>query len=257
MIIINNPNINDALIALRNGISSKNTIVALLHCRVRYEGRGSSVLEYGDRIFIIKQDGAVLIHRPTGYSPVNWQPSTSYIRVSIENGLLHIIAVRNKPREILDVEAKKVYSIVIASLTDTGRFYEVMDESIIRDVIASNPKVLGENFTTIDVEKKIEPGFVDLYLRDEKGRLVVVEIKRVKASVNAVKQLIKYVSSLSKYVPRGKLRPILVAPEFTESAIVAAKKHGVELKSIDVLKLESIRRRELEKRGEGLLRYIR
>lgn len=256
MRVIENPNVYEAVSVINDAISSKSLVLALMNCRVYYEGRSSSVLEDGDRLVVIKQDGAVLVHRPTGYSPVNWQPSTSYIRVYEEDGKLNILAVRTKPYEVLRIESNRVYCIVTCRLIDTGTFYELLDESSIRDVLAVKPELLGEKFRTIDVEKKVEPGFIDLYLRDEQGRLVVVEIKRVKASVDAVKQLVKYVKALSKYIPGEKIRPILVAPDFTSSAIVAAEKYNVELKKINIKEIAEIKRREFERRSKGLLEYL-
>ena len=59
----------------------KYTIVIIGSCKVIYEGRASSTLDYGERIVILKQDGSTLIHRPTGYKPVNWQPSGASIKI--------------------------------------------------------------------------------------------------------------------------------------------------------------------------------
>lgn len=256
MEVIVEPSLEVAAEAINKAIENREVIIAVLKCKVYYEGRSSSILGFGDRIFILKKDGSLLVHRPTGYSPVNWQPETSYVRAEYLDGNLRIVAVRRSPREVLEVEASKIYLLATFNIVDKAVFYEVADEHMIRDFIAKNPReVLGEELETVDVEKHVEPGFIDLYLRDKEGRLVVVEIKRVKASVNAVKQLRRYADALSKYVDRSKIRPLLVAPEFTGSALAAARKLKVEVRKLDLKKL--LERIRVEKRFErGILEYL-
>ncbi|MEM0198795.1 MAG: endonuclease NucS, partial [Desulfurococcaceae archaeon] len=96
--ILVEPELEDVLQFIRRALLEKSTVVIIGECSVDYEGRGSSRLERGERIVVIKQDGAMLVHRPTGYSPVNWQPSTSVIEVTYkpEVGLL-LHGVRDSP----------------------------------------------------------------------------------------------------------------------------------------------------------------
>lgn len=49
------------------------------NCCVEYQGRASSKLGPGERIVIIKEDGALLVHRPTGYEPINWMPGQDVV----------------------------------------------------------------------------------------------------------------------------------------------------------------------------------
>jgi RecB family endonuclease NucS len=59
--------------------------------------------------------------------------------------------------------------------------------------ILLEPSLLEEDFKPISYEKKVEPGFVDVYGVDKKGRFVVVEIKRKTAGKEAALQLAKYI----------------------------------------------------------------
>ena len=75
---------------IREGIRSGSLIVLMGLMEVYYEGRAASSLGPGERLLIIKQDGSLLVHRPTGYEPVNWQPPGSKIEIFLELSLIHI-----------------------------------------------------------------------------------------------------------------------------------------------------------------------
>ena len=77
--ILSNPDFTESITICKKSIMNKYTLVIIGSCKVIYEGRASSTLGYGERIVILKQDGSTLIHRPTGYKPVNWQPSGASI----------------------------------------------------------------------------------------------------------------------------------------------------------------------------------
>ncbi|MFN4045711.1 MAG: endonuclease NucS domain-containing protein, partial [Acidilobaceae archaeon] len=197
--------------AIARGLERKSWIIAVALCRASYEGRGASEATVGDRVFMVKPDGSLIVHGPRGFKPLNWQPETSSISVSLEGDSLVLRAVRRHPREILVLECAQVYSITVGVSPEEGQYWMYMSEADIRDTIALNPReILGEDIRIVDMEKPVEPGFVDLYGKDGKGNIVVMEIKRVKAGEEAARQLIAYVESLKA---RGaKVRGILVAP---------------------------------------------
>ncbi|PVX24890.1 MAG: endonuclease NucS, partial [Candidatus Bathyarchaeum sp.] len=74
--------------------------------------------------------------------------------------------------------------------------------------ILIDPSIFEENFTPISYEKKVEPGFVDVYGVDVNGKLVVVELKRKTAGRNAALQLAKYVECI-KTIANRELRGVL------------------------------------------------
>ncbi|HUK27893.1 MAG TPA: hypothetical protein VLV31_05680, partial [Candidatus Acidoferrales bacterium] len=65
------PTLSDAADFLEKAFRGRNFALVIGTCRVDYEGRASSTLESGERILVVKEDGSVLVHRPTGYEPVN------------------------------------------------------------------------------------------------------------------------------------------------------------------------------------------
>ncbi len=243
--------LREAVEILREGIKSKKNIYVIAKCDVEYFGRSSSKLEEGERQIIIKSDGAFLIHRPTGHSPVNWQPETSYIDVSFDEEEEKVIikAIRAKPRETVIVRVSEIPLIITSILYDYGAFYMHVSEREIRDVLASNPSLLGEDLVTIDIEKKVEPGFIDLYLRDKRGNVVVVEIKRLTARVDAVRQLKKYIEALKKHMGSERIRGIIAAPSITSKANELLLKEKLEFKQINLKVILEYAKKKAERRG--------
>ncbi len=221
---------------IAKGLEKKSWIVVAALCRASYEGRGASEATVGDRVFMVKPDGSFIVHGPRGFRPLNWQPETSSISVSLEGDSLVLRAVRRHPREILVLECAQVYSITVGASPEEGQFWMYMSEADIRDAISSNPReILGEDIRIVDIEKPVEPGFIDLYGKDDKGNIVVMEIKRVKAGEEAVRQLLTYVESLK--TKGAKVRGVLIAPGITENAIKLLYTTGLEYKIIDIKKI--------------------
>ncbi len=242
------PGLGEAAEALRGGVARRAWLVFLGECLTEYEGRAASRSTYGDRLVVIKPSGSVLVHGPRGYKPLNWQPDTQAITVEVGEGELVVRAYRRRPREVLVIRCRRVYHIVEAEDAVEGEFWMYINEHEIRDAIASNPELLEPGFRVVRVERPVEPGFIDLYGVDSEGRLVVVELKRVKAGREAVHQLVRYVEALRR---RGvEARPVLAAPDFTESAVREAEAWGVELKRIDLARIyELLRERSRPRRG--------
>ncbi|MCY0868349.1 MAG: endonuclease NucS [Desulfurococcus sp.] len=218
---------------LRKAVREGRLVIVIGECSVEYEGRGASRLGSGERILVIKQDGSVLLHRPTGYSPINWQPSSSTIEVwSSDDTALRVLSVRSKPREVLDVSFTRVDLVVIAGLKDKAEYTMYLDEAEMKSIIVRHPEIVEPGFRVVEDEKKLEAGQADIYGLDKNGNPVIVELKRVTASREAVLQLYSYVESYeSKYGRRP--RGILVAPSFSPSALEALHRLKLEYKRVD------------------------
>ncbi len=83
--IIENPNYEETYELVEEGLRRKGTIIINACCKVSYEGRAMSELDYGDRIIMMKPDGCFLIHQDNKVAPVNWQPPKSKPRAYIKN----------------------------------------------------------------------------------------------------------------------------------------------------------------------------
>jgi RecB family endonuclease NucS len=250
------PDMDHAEEAIRRAIRNKEVLVIIGFCSVDYQGRSESRLTGGERLIIVKEDGALLVHRPTGYKPVNWQPSTSIIEVKRSNDKLIIMAVRDKPREIVWINLSRINVLFHGKLVDMGEFVMYMDEHEIRDILFENPHMIEDGLRILEKEKRIGDGYADLFGIDAKNRPVIIEIKRVSATRDAVLQLYSYVM---EYYRQTSIKPrgILVAPTITSSAVESARKLGLEWKEINLQKLWRLKR-EKESRSRGtLLDYIR
>ncbi len=255
--IIEKPSLEKALSCIKKALNSRDYLVVFGECYVEYEGRGSSRLTSGERMLIVKQDGAVLLHRPEGYSPVNWQPSTSSIEVRLlHDGKLLITAIRSRPREILRIYFTNIEAVIKGRLNDNGEFVMYLSEAEIRDIIYDNPEILEKGLRIVEKEKPIDIGYIDLFGYDINGNPVIIELKRVPASKEAVRQLYNYIVQYKKKYgirPRG----ILVAPTFYKSAIDVAEKMGIEWKEINIQKLWRTKKKSREKEMSTLDRFLK
>ncbi len=227
----NSPPLPEAAEILEKAFRARNLVIIIGKCRVDYEGRASSTLEWGERIAMIKQDGSVLVHRPTGYEPVNWQPPKCMVRLRLDDGALTVTASRTQPKETVSIEFKEISLAAIGKLEDSGEFALHVTEGQMKQALLIAPDLVEMGLKPLQQEKNLgEAGFTDIFAEDRGGKLVVVEIKRVPASKDAVIQLQRYLDTLRKRVNRP-IRGIVVAPELKKSA----------QSSLDTLKLEFVR----------------
>ena len=70
---------------------------------VAYQGRAASTADVGRYLVMFKQDGSLQIHHPKGVKPMNWQPRTDDVRVSVEGEHCVLLASRRSPLELVQV----------------------------------------------------------------------------------------------------------------------------------------------------------
>ena len=234
MVTAENPTVETAVTLVRDAFSKKKTLLIVGNCTVDYTGRASSTLDAGERIVILKQDGSLLVHRPVGYEPVNWQPPGCLFHVSaVASGeILQIRAVRRKPTESIKIGFDKVVLLCVLSLVDKGVFSLHASEEDMQKAIVMEPSLIEKGLKPISYEKKVEPGFVDVYGVDPQGRFVVVEIKRKTASREAALQLDRYVKAVRGQVNR-EVRGILAAPNLAKGVQRLLTSLSLEYKSVD------------------------
>jgi RecB family endonuclease NucS len=237
--VLVNPKLTEAASIIEKAFAQRRTVIVTGKCQVHYTGRAKSTLEPGERILIIKEDGSLLVHRPVGYEPVNWQPPGSVFHVQTKEGTLEVHAVRQKPRESVRVSFDTVFMVSSLSLVDSGEFLLHASEDDMHRAILLKPSLLEEGFKPISYEKKVEPGFVDIYGVDKNGKLVVVEIKRKTAGKGAVLQLAKYIDSVKSKANR-ELRGILAAPSLAKDVQRLLATLGLEFKTLDPKKCAEI-----------------
>jgi RecB family endonuclease NucS len=230
--VLTEPALAEAAVLIEKAFAQRRTLVVAGNCHVHYVGRARSTLEPGERLLIIKSDGSLLVHRPVGYEPVNWQPAGSIFHVEIKNEGLEVHGIRQKPRENVRVTFDSIYLVSSLSLSDSGDFLLYASEDDMHRAILLKPELLEEGFKPISWEKKVEPGFVDIYGEDKNGKLVIVEVKRKTASKGAALQLAKYVEPIKAKVNR-EVRAVLAAPSLAKDVQRLLMTLGLEYKTLD------------------------
>jgi RecB family endonuclease NucS len=237
--VLTEPTLAEAAKLIEKAFAQRRTLIIAGTCHVHYAGRASSTLEPGERILIVKADGSLLVHRPVGYEPVNWQPSGSIFHVKLNENSLEVHAVRQKPRENVKVTFSNVLVVSALSLNDSGEFLLYASEEDMHRAILLKPALLEEGFKPISYEKKVEPGFVDIYGVDKDGKLVVVEVKRKTAGKEAVLQLARYIDAIKEKANR-ELRGVLVAPSLGKDVQRLLVTMGLEFKALDPKKCAEV-----------------
>jgi hypothetical protein len=220
-------------------LAQRKTLILVGNCWVKYKGRASSSLEPGERILIIKEDGALLVHRPTGYEAVNWQPSGCIFKSKVTDSTLQITAIRRNPKESVYLYFDSIILFSSLKLKDTGDFSLHATERDMQKAILVEPSMIEAGFQPISFEKKVEPGFVDVYGIDKDGNFVVVEIKRNIASRSAALQLSRYVKAVQGIVNR-KVRGLLVAPRISKGTQKLLFSLGLSFRPLDPRKCAKI-----------------
>jgi endonuclease len=236
------PSLADAKTVIEKAFMQRRTLIVAGNCKVDYVGRASSKLELGERLLIIKGDGSLLVHRPTGYEPVNWQPSGSIFHAQLKDDMLEVHAVRQKPKENVKVQFTKIYTVTSITLLDAGDFILNASEDDMHRAILLTPELIEEGFKPISWEKKVEPGFVDVYGMDKTGKLVVIEVKRKIANKEAVLQLSKYIEAIKVKSDR-QIRGMLVAPGLGKDVQALLVNMGLEFKELEPKKCAEILRK--------------
>ena len=239
--ILENPSCEDSYSLIQEALRKKATIVIFAYCRVDYEGRALSELDWGERIILIKPDGAFLIHQEKKVEPVNWQPPKSRTKSYLKDEYLILESHRRTPKELLTVKIKTVQFISYANMEDYEELEQAGYEKDMGDMIMESPHLIEEGFTPTDREYSVEHGFIDILGKDRDNNLMILELKARKAGVSAVKQLRRYMNDLKNTdndylkdvnVKKKKIRGLLVAPSIMDDALELLEEEGIEYVSV-------------------------
>jgi len=240
--ILESPNNEDSYELVEEALRKRATLVLYACCKVIYEGRALSQLNWGERIILIKPDGSFLIHQEKKVDPVNWQPPKSKTRSYLKNDNLFLESLRRTPKERLNVEVKKVHFINYALLEDFEDLEIAGYEKDMGDMIMEKPHIIEKGFKPTVREYNTEHGFIDILGKDSNNNLMVLELKCRKAGVSAVKQLKRYLSDfedenndLLKEVTENKkeIRGLLVAPSIGDDAKELIEEEGIEFVAVE------------------------
>jgi len=191
------------------------------------------------RLVIIKKDGSILVHRPRGYSPVNWHPPGCFFEIQHIKDRLCIRAVHRKYKETLKIFFKKVYSILVLDIVDESEFTLYASENDMQKAILRYPEIIEPKFRPISYEKKVEPGFIDVYGIDSLNHLVVIEVKKSVRVKLPLCKLAKYLDTVKGNDGRV-VRGILAAPRIGKGGLQLLNTLDIEFKQLTPRKCAEI-----------------
>ena len=146
----------------------------------------------------------------------------------------------------------RLQMVAVLDLVDNGEFNLYASEKDMQEAILFKPDILEPGFRPMTKEMAVDPGFIDIIGYDSGNTLTVVEIKRVKAPVDAVEKLRKYMDVIDMDANR-KVRAILVAPEISDNAKELLDEYGYEFKTLSPKKCSEILR---QKKGTPLTDFF-
>lgn len=206
-------------------------------CEVLYQGRAASVADAGDYLVMVKRDGSLQVHGYRGVKPVNWQPHSDDMRISLEDGVAVLYSERFSPAEFVRVAFLRPVLAQALELRDVTGFVLMGSEAEMQQALARRPDLIEEGLTLLDRELPTDVGGIDLYARDRNGNLVVVELKRAKAGQEAVHQLVRYVERV-QLITGLRVRGVLAAPTITAPALEQLQRLGLEFREVAALPLD-------------------
>ena len=193
---VHDPTHREALWELEAAFERGDLISVFGRCTVSYDGRAASELGSGDRLLVLKPDGAALVHTDEGRTPVNWQPPGSTHHAAVRDGRLRIRSERTNPDETLLVRFSELHQLSAMGITG-GRELELHgSEEDLRTRILERPELVDPGFEPRETERPSSAGPIDVFGVDDAGTPVVVELKRRRVGPDAVGQLARYVTAI-------------------------------------------------------------
>ncbi|MFQ5405972.1 MAG: endonuclease NucS [Candidatus Micrarchaeia archaeon] len=218
---------------VNRAVSQNKTLIAVGKCVVKYEGRAASKISEGDRVLLIKSDGAFLVHQSTKMTAINYQGPGALIESKVVPEGLVVSASRRKPvKEGIEVTFSKIDFIQSFDLKDDKKLKVFGSERQLSNLLMDDLHLIEPGLTPLKSESPLSKGVIDILAEDKNKSLVVIEVKRRSAHLDAVSQLGRYVKEVGKR-KNCKVRGIIVAPSISPSALKMAEKDGLEYFKLD------------------------
>jgi RecB family endonuclease NucS len=230
------PSASDALHFINEHHTSKPEKTMLLvmgECIVDYQGRARSLLDWGERLIVIKQDGTVLVHQPVMREPVNWQSTGSITEFKTKDDQLILNCRHLHPAEKMRVTFRQLKLVTATSLVDRASLIIAGMEIDVVNQIVSNPTIIEEGLRIVKREKPVKTGSIDLFGFDKNHVPVVIEVKRSLATISSVHQLRMYVKDIKKDRKESKVRGILCAPRVPDMVKKLLEEHNLEWREVE------------------------
>lgn len=209
--------------------------LVIARCSVDYAGRLSAHLPPAVRLLMVKADGSVSIHADDrAYKPLNWMSPPC--RIEEAPGVWRVV---NKAGEQLRITLEEVLSDTSYELGADPGLRKDGVEAHLQELLAADPRVLGEGFALVRREHPTAIGPVDLLCRDGSGATVAVEVKR-RGEIDGVEQLTRYLELLNRDPLLAPVAGVLAAQEIKPQARVLAQDRGIRCVWLDYDALREI-----------------
>ncbi len=215
-----------------DAIKNFKNLIIIGSCSVKYFGRATSKIAEGERIIIIKEDGSFLVHQNKKLAAINYQPPKSRISCELADDVLILKAANRRTGEQLEVRLKEVKFAYAFRLKDDESIKVFATEKDLAKDLMNKLDVIEEGLKPIKEESSVLRGFIDILAEDKNGSLVVIEVKRRTATLDAVSQLKRYVEEVRKRKDKP-VRGILCAPSITPNAKTYLEREGFKFSKID------------------------
>lgn len=215
---------SDFLDLFERGVAAHQLVVFFCRCTIKYSGRAEAYLGEGDRLIVIKEDAALLIHQPINGNPINYLKPGAQITLQKFDG--HLLLSAKSGKDFLDVEIFRVYDVMTKKLEDGQKQLLAGNEADMSDMIKDTPSLISDDFVPLSREEHTKFGFIDVFGHDGKGCLVVVECKRYTASLACVTQLRRYVEKIKELKGVNAVRGVMASPAISANALEMLEKWG-------------------------------
>ncbi|MGB0120777.1 MAG: endonuclease NucS [Solirubrobacterales bacterium] len=212
-------------------------------CEARYTGRLDTFLPEALRLLMIKSDGSVMIQADTGgYKPQNWMTPPTVIEE--EEGLITVRKRNGSTEDRLEIKLSEILSDVDHDMGEAAALERDGVEAHLQELLAEQPHWCGDGLQLIRREWPTDIGPVDLMCKDEEGRWVAVEIKRV-GSIDAVEQITRYLERIHLQPSMEGCRGVLAAQSLKPQAVTLAEGRGIVCVEVDLAVLRGEREPDL------------
>ena len=185
---------------------------------------------------------------------INYQGPGSVTKAELDAEThLVLTSERTKPmKESIIVTFASIATIHAFSLKDDSKLKLFGTERELSGLLMQDLSVIEKGLKPLQQESSTRRGPMDILAEDALGHLVVIEVKRRSAGLDAVTQLHRYVEEMAKR--KGvHTRGILCSPEITPNALTMLQNWGLEYQKLDYeISNPSAKIRGLEKKQQTL-----
>jgi len=248
--------LRQALELIKEAVHRKEMLLVIGECFVQYQGRAGSKLPKGKRMLLIKGDGSFAVHQNRFLNPVNYMVNSDISSELNPEGTLIISARKRKPKELLEVFFYDIDFIKNFDVEGDKDLRLFGSEKELSQLLMQDLSFIEPGLKPINNEIPLRKGIIDILAEDEKGRLVVIEVKRRKADLKAVSQLQLYVKQIEKI--KGKeTRGILCAPDIARPPHELLERYGLEYYKLDYeISNPKARIKGLQKKQKGIMEFV-